>query len=408
MLTTAFAGHAAIDEGADAFLARVPWGAALAHAVGLGDQLVSPAAARAAIWWDALHPIPEALLLGLPTEVLALARSRLLSWGGKLRAASEPLRPRTSIAPDSLGAFVRARFGDQVHLRLVDSLVGSIYAADTDHFSLAAIPQIADLARSARSVLLAGRKARAKSPATAGPIFFTPKGGMGSLATATAAAVALAGGDLRANAPVAELAGDGRHWRVNGEEFDSVVLACPAATAANLLATAATDTAKMIATIPTADVAIVCLAVPAADWPGGLAGLSGYLVPKPKQRFVTAVSFGSQKWNHWQLDESVVLRVSLGRDGLPVLHMSDEQLAAAAIDEVSRHLGKSLQPTHVRISRWPGAFPQYRPHHGELVSAVTHTLPDGLVLAGASYHGIGVPACIRSGELAAAIACPAR
>jgi oxygen-dependent protoporphyrinogen oxidase len=405
LLTSAFAGHPAIDEGADAFLARLPWASSLARAVGLGEQLVSPAAARAAIWWDALRPIPDALLLGLPTEVFALARSRLLGWGGKLRAATEPFRPRTSSAHDSLGEFVRARFGDQVHLRLVDPLVGSIYAADTDHFSLAAIPQIADLATSARSVLLAGRKARARSAAATGPIFYTPTAGMGSLATATAHAVRQAGGELRMNVSVTELAADGAGWRVDGERFDAVVLACPAAAAADLLSAAAPETSKSIATIPTADVAIVSLAVPSAYWPSRLAGLSGYLVPKPKQNLVTAVSFGSQKWAHWQRPDSEVLRVSLGRDGLAVLHMSDEQLGAAATDEVGRQLAIALQPSHIRVSRWPAAFPQYRPHHAQVVAAATHALPPGLVIAGASYHGIGVPACIRSGEQAAIAVC---
>ena len=408
ILTTAFAGNEAIDEGADAFLARLPWGTALARAVGLGDQLVSPAASGAAVWWDKLHPIPEALLLGLPTEVLALARSSLLSWGGKLRAASEPFRRRTATAPDSLGMFVRARFGDQVHLRLVDPLVGSIYAADTDRFSLAAIPQIADIAGSSRSVLLAGRKARANSKSktvVAGPIFYTPASGMGALTTATVEAIASAGGDVRVNTPIAELAADDLGWRVNAERFDSVVLACPAAATANLLAIAAPDSSRILATIPTADVALVCLAVPAADWPSRLVGLSGYLVPKPKQHLVTAVSFGSQKWTQWHVDDLMMLRVSLGRDGLPVLQLTDEQLTAAAIDEVSQHLGIALRPSHVRISRWPAAFPQYRPHHAELVAAATRLLPAGLALAGASYHGIGIPACIRSGNQAAALAC---
>lgn len=406
VLTSAFAGHGAIDEGADAFLARLPWGTNLARSVGLGDELQSPAVGRAAVWWDALHAIPDALLLGLPTEVFALARSQLLSWGGKLRAATEPLRPRTSTAHDSLGEFVRARFGDQVHLRLVDPLVGSIYAADTDKFSLAAIPQIADLAGSARSVLLAGRKARAKSAAAAasGPMFYTPAGGMGTLANATAEAIRRAGGDIRTNTPAGELAAETQGWRVDDEPFHSVVLACPAAAAARLLSAAAPHASAAIATIPAADVAIVTLAIPATDWPSRLLGLSGYLVPKPKQHFVTAVSFGSQKWTHWQLPDSVVLRVSLGRDGLPVLQESDEQLVAAAISEVGRHLGLALQPSHVRISRWPAAFPQYRPHHAQLVAAATHALPAGLALAGASYHGIGVPTCIRSGEQAAAAA----
>ena len=158
LYTSPFAGHPAIDEGPDAFPARLPWGTGLARTVGLGDDLVSPQAGKAAVWWDRLHPIPDGLLLGMPTEVLALARSRLLGWGGKIRAALEPFLPRTTLEPDSLGAFVRARFGDQVHERLVDPLVGSIYAADTDHFSLAAVPQIHALAGKGSSVLLVGRK----------------------------------------------------------------------------------------------------------------------------------------------------------------------------------------------------------------------------------------------------------
>jgi oxygen-dependent protoporphyrinogen oxidase len=124
-------------------------------------------------------------------------------------------------------------------------------------------------------------------------------------------------------------------------------------------------------------------------------------VPKPRQRLVTAASFGSQKWAHWAVPGKVVLRVSLGRDGLPVLHLSDDEIVAAAVDDTGRHLGIDLQPTEVRVSRFPGAFPQYRPHHAELVASVEAGLPAGLALAGASYHGIGIPACVRSATDAA-------
>jgi oxygen-dependent protoporphyrinogen oxidase len=399
--TSPFAGHPGIDEGPDAFLARLPWGTALAKAVGLGDQLVSPEAGKAAVWWNALHPIPDGLLLGMPTDVLGMARSKLLSWPGKLRAATEPLRPRTSLEADSLGAFVRARFGREIHLRLVDPLVGSIYAADTDHFSLAAVPQIADLAGKGRSVLLTGRR-MPKPPAAAGPVFYAPRDGMGAFAVRTAESVAEAGGELRRSARVTELVADGNGWRVDGERFDAVVLAAPAAASSALLAASAPAVASGLAGIPVADVAMVTLAIPAADWPRELVGMSGYLVPKPMQRLVTAVSFGSQKWSHWALPDTVVLRISLGRDGLPVLHLSDEQLLAAALAEVGGHVGITLQPTATRVSRWQGAFPQYRPHHAARVAALEAQLPAGVQLAGASYHGVGVPACIRSAQKAAA------
>ncbi len=124
-------------------------------------------------------------------------------------------------------------------------------------------------------------------------------------------------------------------------------------------------------------------------------------MPKPRQRLVTAASFGSQKWAHWQVPGKVVLRISLGRDGLPVLHLTDEELVAAAVDDTSRHLGVALQPVDVRVSRFPSAFPQYRPHHAALVADAEAALPAGVALAGASYHGIGIPACIRSASNAA-------
>ena len=398
--TSSFAGHPAIDEGPDAFLARLPWGTALARTVGLGEQLVSPAAGKAAVWWNELHDIPQGLLLGMPTDVMALAKSNLISWPGKIRAATEPFRPRTSLDRDSLGGYVRTRFGAEVHVRLVDPLVGSIYAADTDHFSLAAVAQIADLAAKHRSILVAGRKMPAPA-ANAGPVFYAPSDGMGALATRTADAAIALGADIRVSTVVTSLERDGDGWRVNGEQFDAVLLASPAAASAVLLRPVAPDTAASLAAIPAADVAMVTLAVPSADWPERLRALSGYLVPKPMQRLVTATSFGSQKWAHWATADQVVLRISLGRDGLPVLHLSDEQLLAAAIDDVSRHLGHTLQPTHTRVTRWAGAFPQYRPHHAERVAAIQAALPPGLALAGASYHGIGVPACINSAQKAA-------
>ncbi|MDP9464960.1 MAG: protoporphyrinogen oxidase [Actinomycetota bacterium] len=398
--TTPFAGHPAIDEAADAFLARVPWAVDLARRVSLGDSLTSPAVGKAAVWWRGLHDIPEGLLLGLPTDLLGLARSPLLSPLGKLRASTEVIRRRTDPTIDSIGQFVRSRFGDEVHERLVDPLVGSIYAADTDDFSLAAVPQLAELARHSRSVLLTGRRS---APAASGPVFYAPTAGIGALVDAVVTAVVALGGEVRCNAATSELAVDGAQWRVDGDVFDGVVVACTARAAAALLTGTEPSVASTLSAIPTAGVALLTLAIPTKGWPERLHGLSGYLVPKPQQRLVTAVSFGSQKWAHWASSEHVILRVSLGRDGLQALHLSDDELLADALDELHAHLGVDARPTAIRVSRWPNAFPQYRPHHGATVAAAERSLPYGIALAGASYHGIGIPACIRSGQQAAAL-----
>jgi oxygen-dependent protoporphyrinogen oxidase len=392
--TSPFAGRPAIDEGPDAFLARVPFATGLARTVGLGDRLVSPATGSAMVWWDGLQPIPEGLLLGMPTDLGRLARSRLVSVGGKLRAATEVLRPRTSLDGDAIGPWVRARFGDQVHERLVDPLVGSIYAADTDRFSLTAVPQLHDLAASHRSVLVASRRRSPASPSD-GPVFYAPSDGLGALVDAVADAVRAAGGTILTGTPVESIEPDGHGWRLDGRRADAVVLACPAGQTARLLGGATP-------VVDAADVVLVTVAVPAAGWPERLRPMSGYLVPKPVQRLVTAVSFGSQKWTHWAgTGDDLVLRISLGRDGLPVLHLDDEAIVAAAIAETSDHLGIDLQPSSIRVSRWQRAFPQYRPHHHRRVEQAEQALAPTVALAGASWHGIGIPACIRSGTQAA-------
>jgi oxygen-dependent protoporphyrinogen oxidase len=398
--TAPFGGLPAVDEGADAFLARVPQATELAGAVGLGDDLTSPAAATAAVCSGGrLHPIPDGLVLGVPAGLRGLTVSGLLSWRGKLRAAVEPLLPARD-PDDSVGALVRARFGDEVHDRLVDALIGTIYATDTDRFSLAMVPQLAGLATRGRSLLLSARRARRDAPPAAGPVFLAPRAGMGALADAVAASARAHGVAIRTSAPATELARDGDRWRVDGEPADAVVLATPAAPTGPLLLSAAPETGRLLATMDHAGVVVVTLAV--AGWPERLRGHSGYLIPKPDQVDVTAVSFGSQKWAHWRGDgDEEILRVSMGRDGLPVDNFEDQELVDRAVGAVGRHVGLDLQPSATRVSRWPASFPQYRPHHLDWLRRIDAALPAGLFLTGASYRGIGVPACIADAEATA-------
>jgi oxygen-dependent protoporphyrinogen oxidase len=414
--TSAFAGVAHVDEGADAFLARVPEAVALARRVGLGDDLVSPEAVGAAVWNDELHPIPDGLLLGVPGRLGPLATTGLLSWKGKARAALEPLLPRTSTDSDSIGQYVRARFGNEVQERLVDSLVGSIYATDTDRFSLAEVPQLAALAENNRSLLLAARRqrnAQGTATATTSPIFAAPRGGMSALTVATADAVCAGGGTVVNHATVVSCApaADGR-WRLTTEtssgndEFDAVIFATPARVTSALLAEAAPEASTLLAQAETADVIMVTLHVAAGQWPDCLRGMSGYLVPKPAQRWVTAASFGSQKWAHWRPPGGgEILRVSLGRDGMEVLQLNDAEVLDAVLTDLELHLGVAFDPLEVRITRWPGAFAQYRPHHARWVDAVEQTLAPGVFITGAGYRGIGIPACVRSGAAIAGRAC---
>lgn len=410
--SSTFAGIDGVDEGADAFLMRVPHAMALAADLGLAGQLTSPAVAAASVWWNGLHPIPEALLLGVPTDLAKLARTRLLTWPGKLRAALEPIMPATGVAQDSVGKLIRRRFGKQVHERLVDPLVGSIYAADTDRFSLAGVPQILDLASNNRSLLIGARRIRSRAAQATRPdqpIFAAPCGGMASLTEALALELGRRSVQVRLSTRATHLERptDGSAgWLIDEEFADCVVLASPARSTAPLLADLSPAASRSLAAFDHAGVVMVTLAIPGADWPTELRSRSGYLVPKPVQKWVTAVSFATAKWPHWSrpANDTFVLRISLGRDGRDLTGERDEDLVDSAIGEVSGHLGLELRPTDQRITRWPMAFPQYRPGHANRVQLIEEALAKdlpGVFVAGASYHGIGIPACINQANLVA-------
>jgi oxygen-dependent protoporphyrinogen oxidase len=404
---TTFAGVDDVDTAADAFLARVPDAAALCAEIGL-DDLVHPEPVGAAVWHGGrLHDVPPGLALGVPGRLLPLARSGLLSWRGKVRAGIEPLLPRSSTDDDSIGHLVRARFGDEVHDRIVDALVGSIYAADTDRFSLAEVPQLAGLAEQ-RSLLLAARRvarrAAGTATATRDPIFAAPRTGMASMVRRAAEVCRDRRVTFRLRrSPTLEVRPDGG-VDVDGVRFDAVVLATPPPVTADLVCAPGfgDEAGRLLAAAERADVAMVLLHVPGGEWPDELGGRSGYLVPKSVQTSVTAVSFGSQKWAHWRPPGGgELLRVSLGRDGAPILHLDDDEIVERALADLATHLGVAFTPIDARVARWPGAFAQYRPHHRRWVESVRAALPPRVEVAGAGYDGIGVPACVRSGRAAA-------
>lgn len=409
--TSPFGGISAVDEGPDAYLARVPHAVALARELQLGDDITNPTAGHAAVMHKKLHSIPEGLMLGVPTGVMSLARSDLMTWRGKIRAGLEPILPSSGDHKDSIGNLIRQRFGKQVQQLLVDPLVGSIYATDTNNFSLAMVPQLAALA-TGRSVLLTARKHMKNAPKSTAPIFETPRSGLATLTQTLNDAIVALNGQILTSTSVQRISRSGKGYIVDiaGEtssslHADSVIIASPARTSAPLLKSLSEDAATLMSSAEHSSVVMATIKTVETDLPK-LAGLSGYLVAKPDQDRVTAASFGSNKWAHWKpSDGSMILRVSLGRDGAPthdLIHeWEDERIVRQVIDEVSRHTQTTITPDAFRVTRWPDAFPQYRPGHMKYVEAVESFLlqnAPGVFLAGASWRGIGIPACVAQAE----------
>lgn len=388
--TTTFAGRA-IDEGADAFLARVPWGLDLCRELGIDTQLVSPAQQSAYVWFDgALRRLPAGLVLGVPTDFNAVAASGIVTEPIVVRPAVTPLQTDADVA---VGALVRAQLGDAVFERLVDPLLGGINAGDGDRLSLrAAAPQLAAAAEQERDLVAALRAQPAAAP---GPVFYAPVGGMGAIVDALVESLTASGIELRREAPVDDLA---------ALDADVVVVTVPAYRAADLVRVAAPAAAKLLDGIAYASVALVTLAYPNSSITRPL-DASGFLVPRTEGLLMTASSWSSSKWAHLAGDASTVVRVSTGRFGDERATMlDDDTLARALIEEVATTTEITGEPIDVMVRRWPQSFPQYEPGHLDRVAEIEQVLAGALphvVLAGAALRGIGVPACIRQGRDAA-------
>jgi len=443
-IRTSSLGGVTVEEGPDTFLARVPHARDLAVALGLGEKLVAPATGKAFVWTRGrLRPLPAGQVMGVPIEPGPLMRSGVLPPMAVIRAGLDLVLPRSrgglSVDP-SVTDVIRARMGQGVVDHLVEPLVGGINAGRADDLSLAAtVPQLAEAATGSRSLILGLRRRRRRhEPVTetaagttaavpgsgsagdgrsgaqaGGPVFLGVDGGLGRLVGRLVEALGDAGVEIRTGVGVRSVEPDGaggyRIVTAAGETVPAaaVVVTVPAFTAARLLRGAAPAVADDLDRIRYASVAVSTLAYRPDDLPSPLDG-AGFLVPRIERRLMTACTWTTSKWPALAVegDGFVLVRASAGRSGddRPA-DLDDAELVAHLHHELAEVIGVRRPPTASLVSRWPNGFPQYQPGHHRRVDRIEAALAEALpalIVAGAAYRGLGIAACVRQAQEAAA------
>ncbi|MEU6635021.1 protoporphyrinogen oxidase [Streptomyces rochei] len=397
-----------VDLGAESLLARRPEAVGLAREVGLADRLQPPATASASLWTrGALRPMPKGHVMGVPGTAAALAG--VLSDEGLARIERDADLPRTEVGDDvAVGEYVAARLGREVVDRLVEPLLGGVYAGDAYRISLrSAVPQLFEAARTHASLTEAVRAIQgrtAASPAT-GPVFMGIEGGIGTLPLAVAQSVRARGGEIVIHTPVTGLRRTAEQgWRVTTADralhADAVVVAVPARPAAELLRAEAPAAAAELAAVEYASMALITLAYRRSD-AAALPEGSGFLVPPVDGRTIKASTFASRKWGWIDAGDPdlVVLRTSVGRYGeTEILGRDDTGLVDVSRHDLKEATGLAAEPVATRVTRWQDGLPQYPVgHHARVARIREHVagLP-GLAVCGAAYDGVGIPASIAS------------
>lgn len=397
-----------LDLGAEALLTRRPEGLDLIAELGLDGDRIDPLTTGALVRAGGLlHPLPLRTVFGIPGDVSA-AGSGPLSGAALARVAAEPgLPPLPPLTEDvAVGALVRERLGGEVVDRLVDPLLGGVYAGRADGLGLrATMPALAArLTEGGSLVAAAGAVAAAGRGGDAGPVFTSLIGGLGRLAERLAAAGPFqvhTRTTVRAvrRVPAGFALDLGPVPDSREVQVDAVVIATPAAKAARLLSDVAAGAAADLAGIETASMAIVALALPDVSLPAG----SGVLVAANEPLAVKALTLSSQKWPI-ESGGLMLLRASVGRLGDSLaLQRDDAELVMLVRRDLRALFGITDEPVDALVTRWGGALPQYAPGHVERVARVRAAVArvPGLAVCGAAFDGVGIPACIASAHAAA-------
>jgi protoporphyrinogen/coproporphyrinogen III oxidase len=404
-----------VEGGPDSFITQKTAALDLCKRLGLVDRLVGSSTGKQAttyVWnRGRLHPMPEGMMLMAPTMLLPFLRSRLISWRGKLRMGMEFLVPRLSGDRDeSLADFVRRRMGAEALNKIAGPLMGGIHAADPEKLSLkSTFPMFQDMERKHGSLLRGMLKRPKRSPAAGSrptPMFMSLLGGLQQLSDALVAQIP--GDKLRNNCCVLTVSPHGNRYKVTLSDggtilADNIVFATPAYVTADLVQQIDPMLASRLRAIRYVSTATVSLGFKRSDLPHPMPG-AGFIVPKGEGRQITACSWSSQKFNHRAPDDSILLRVFVGGAlAEDLAEQDDAALIELARNEVRTIMGITAAPAMTQAFRWHKANPQYDLGHGPRVAEIEQALATfpGLYVAGAAYHGAGLPDCIQSGMTAA-------
>ena len=391
-----------LDAGPESFITRNPAASRLCEELGLRDELVAPEPLGALIWVrNRLRPLPKDMALGVPRDMKGLATSGAISPLGLVRAALEGILPvKIPIGDLSVGELVRRRFGDEVFEAVVDPLLSGIYAGNADKLSAeSVVPHLVDALRRGRHLV------SLDVPTRSGPAFLTLRGGLGHLVDAIAGTLPV--GSVRLGEAAVNISREKGGYRValsSGEEVEAeaIVLATPPNVTASLLKSLSPPAARLLAGIESVPVATVALKY--SQGRVTLPAATGFLVPRGEARLLVGCTFLSQKWPQLGGDGGTLIRCAVGREGSSTWQgLDDDQLLRALQADLRGIAGITAEPEAFAVHRFDDGIPQYHVGHKQRVEEIEALLEDlpGLAVAGAAYHGVGLPACVASGRLAA-------
>ncbi|MEO8027189.1 MAG: protoporphyrinogen oxidase [Bryobacteraceae bacterium] len=396
-----------VECGPDSFLAAKPQAVALAKELGLGDQIMGSNDEQRITFirrYGRMVPMPDGLMMMVPTKIMPLIRTPLLGFGTKLRMGLEFFRkpPAVPLPDRSVGDFIRDHYGDEAVDYLAEPLLSGVYGGDPNALSVQSVlARFVDLENKygslSRGVLATLPKKTPGAPST--PIFATLRGGLGQIIDALESAIRARTEVRYSTVEALERTGEGWRVRADGAWVDAphVIIAAPGHAAAHLIRGFDPESAALLDSVGYTSSTTIAIGYRRSEVNGVAKGF-GFLVPKKERNQLLAATFVHNKFKHRAPDSTALVRAFLtGTEG------SDEDLVATVREELTALIGLRADPLFSSVSRWPRAMAQYTVGHADRQRRLEERIAElpGLYLAGNAQAGIGIPDCIQSGQTAA-------
>lgn len=405
-----------IEGGPDSFLGQKPWATELATELGIRDQLIGTNDEKRKTFVlvkGKLTPLPDGVMLIIPTKIMPFALSPLISWPGKIRMGMDLFIPPFKGKDDeSVADFIRRRLGTEALYKIAEPLMSGIHVSDPEKQSvLATFPRFRNIEQKHGS-LIRGMLAQKRAPhppsnnnSNKNSLFISLKNGVSQLINTLE--TSLKDCQILKNITVTALfpAANGRYSLElsNGDELcaDAVVLAIPSFNAGSLIQGINPQLADQLATIPYVSTATISMAFKKSEITKPFSGF-GFVVPSTEKRKISACTWSSIKFDDRAPEDHLLLRCFVGGPGKEeMVDLEDQELVQIARNELKDILGLAAEPVISRIYRWKKANPQYEVGHLDLVEDLFNYCrkeTPGIYLTGSAYEGVGIPDCVNQGK----------
>ena len=394
-----------MEAGADSIVARKMETMTLIEELGLEDEVVYNATGRSFIYSDGeLKLIPEDAVFGIPASIESLANSTLISAEGKVAALKDfYTKNETFTKNDSVGSFLEHFLGCELVEKQIAPVLSGVYSGKLSDLTIAStLPYLIDYKEEYGSIIK-GLEANKQKFKGGERKFFSFKNGLGSLIDAFENKLDEV--EILKNSKVTTIQKDGSRYQVflNNEEIiesDYVVLSIPNTAAQHLIDD--TDLKNQFRGLKNSSLISVYVGFDVPDRVLPADG-TGFITANTDELSCNACTWTSRKWGHTSKSGNLLVRLfykSSHPSFASLKEMSEEDLLKIALEDIHKSLGIQNEPAAYDVTNWTDQMPNYLISHPKSVQSLESKLATdypGIILAGCSYYGVGIPDCIQNG-----------